>query len=245
MLKVMTKQLLILAYILFVLMLSGMARADVIGPTVGHGVLNQAVITPASGILDVRGALATPCDYKPEMMVVASKGDTLVLDVVTLVSHKSVCAAGTALHPEGSDVLGKGFQISYDLKELPLTANKTYTITFINSDLTVKYNALKPLEGFKYYRVNKQSFKGTLTDVTAVEVANSGYPQSGFALHDGEQSVPVYSPDLDLEKYKNGAVSMLGYPVELASLNGGSESLAPSSQADKIIVPVSVTRVDP
>ena len=219
-----------------------MVRADVTGPTLGRGILTQATIKTENGILNLHGSLANPCESRPELAVnMDSRSNTLVLDVVTLVPHRAC-----------SDASLKEFDISYDLKELPLTVNGNYDIAFSNSSIKLKYNALKRLEGFEYYRVQKQSFTGTLVDVSATEEQNSGSTQWNFALRDGDNFVPVVSPDLDLVNYKNGAVSLAGYAIKTAValedvLNSGLEGLAPSSQTsgaiDTVIVPVSVTRV--
>src|SRR5690242_5399985 len=113
----MTKQILIFAYILTVLIISSLVRAD------GLGIVRDVVVNQTSGIMEIHGVLPTPCHSGPAIVVKnINRTQGAVTFDVTTINQRQVCV----------DVISKEFDITFDLKDLPLDAGKTYSIIFEN-----------------------------------------------------------------------------------------------------------------
>jgi hypothetical protein len=222
------KKLLILGYILAVLVLSGMVKAD--------GAIESAQINAQTGIMNVNGYLRDAC-YKNAQLAVSTIDETNAsINLIVNSEHMThvLCAEHTV-----------PFAIVYDLKELPLNAGKTYSVQFIanaSDDKEVySYTAL-PKTGSDY-KINLQPFKGIL-----VYVSNPLDPEALTpALKRANQVVPVVSPDMtgDLKKFENQEVRLSGYAVQTAALDSqrGSQPLFQTTDPTvTAIIPVSVSR---
>src|ERR1700733_8798860 len=115
-------KIIILAYIMAVLFISGMVKADSFGAK-GRGLIRSAEIS-STGILDIDGVLTTPCQQRPSIAVdkIDEANRSLSLLVQTQVRN-GVCP----------DVLAKNFRIVFDMKSLPLRVGVTYNVTLENS----------------------------------------------------------------------------------------------------------------
>ncbi len=213
----MARRILVFIYIALVLVLSGLAKANA-------AIVNKVEINQITGILTAHGVLSTPCQNHPYVVIEKIDETTgiIELDVNSVNSHK-ICV----------DVLGERFDIALDLKELPLIEGRTYIIGFkTTSDelKNLKYKAVKVDESVKIFRVNKQNFKGLLVHLE----------ESGFALSDGNQRVPVVSPQINLALFQDNQVWLSGYVVHLASISDGAEPKSPA-----VIIPVSIGGIRP
>jgi hypothetical protein len=232
----MIKEILILTYILIVLVISSLVRAEVLFPPISaHGTVQQATLDPQNGVLDVRGQINSACESKPVILVkgIDRARNEVLLDVIEI-AGRQVC--------DDKGVLN--FDIVYDLKEIPLDVNQVYTIAFASSSQRLTYKALEALEGFDLYKTTRQSFTGTLISTKPLN-GDDPPSSSGFVLQNGDQAVRVLSPGMDLAKFSGENVTMMGYPVDTASLNGNDSLAVSSGQVETIIVPVEVDRVEP
>jgi hypothetical protein len=225
----MTTRVLIFAYIAFVLALSGFANAS------SHVTyISKAEVNQTSGILSAHGQMSTPCQTRPAVVVkkIDETGARIEIEV-TSTPTADVCV----------EMLGPEFDTALDLKELPLSDRKTYSIIIENAHEDIgelKYEARSLGENEKAFRVDKRSFKGVL-----VYLSNPTMPQNvEFALNDGKQSVPVVSPQINLERFRNNQVWLSGYVVEVGSLYVDSDHGMPSMpqpHSPVVIVPVSIS----
>ena len=211
----MAARILIFIYVALVLMLSGLAKAAIV---------NKVDLDHGTGILLAHGVLSTPCQNHPFVVVnyINEKSAVVELDVNSVHSQK-ICV----------DVLGEKFDVAMDLKELPLFEGRTYTVKFktATSDIKdIQYKAVKVDESIKLFRINKQNFKGLLVYLA----------DSGFALSNGNQRVPVVSPQIDLALFQDNQVWLSGYVVHVASISNDADTNTPM-----VIVPVSVGGVRP
>jgi hypothetical protein len=228
----MTTRFLVFAYITFVLVLSSFANAS--GQTT---YIHKANVNQQTGVFTAHGNLATPCQTRPTVVVkkIDETAARLIMDVQSTPTAE-ICV----------EVLGPAFDVALDLKDLPLTNGKVYSIFVENAQapigiLTYKASSLNETE--RAFRVNKQNFKGVL-----VNIASPGQNQpDGFALNDGTQSVPVVSPQINLERFRGNQVWLSGYVIQVASSYVDSESFdpglpnAPQPHAPAVIVPVSIS----
>jgi hypothetical protein len=228
----MVKKLIILAYIMAVLVLSGMVKADGLIKK-GRGLVESAEISP-TGILHIEGVLVTPCHHKPTLVVnnIDEARGVLALTVQTTVAN-GVCP----------DVISSHFQLVFDMKTLPLRVGNSYNVVF--DDISGSRDGLNYVavsgQSAEDYNLEKKDFKGVL-----VSTAGNDQIPPGVALQKDNELVPVISPDMLPELTTLlGQVQITGYAVSIATLNHSTESLAPSSQGQnfaQVIVPVSVTR---
>jgi len=226
------KKLLILAYVITVLLLSGMVK----GAQNGHALVESARINP-SGIISLDGVLPTPCHKNPRLVVegINEAKNTLVLGVQTQLKDQ-IC----------SDViLNKPFKLAFDLKRIPLVVGETYSIIFDNfagEKNSLQYKAISSDYDFKAMNVDENAFKGFIVNYTSQDVGSG----VGFAIQKGNDIIPVVTTDMtaEMEKFKGGEVIMTGYVLSTATMlnNNIENELAPGSQNNQVIVPISVSQ---
>jgi hypothetical protein len=228
----MTKHILIVVYVAVVLAISGFAKAD----TVRQAQVDSVQFDMQTGVLTVHGTLSNPCTLKPMLVIdgIDQTNKVINIEVSTLV-RSEICV----------EMLGGSYDATLDLKELPLKEGEIYTLKIAGYDDEMHRNTLEYIPhhsdaNLEAYKVDKRELKGYLV---AVENPVDGKNfTTGFVLQSGDQEIPVVSPDIDLNRFKNYQVWLGGYVINMAKLNGGNvDALATSGQAQMVIVPVSIS----
>jgi hypothetical protein len=229
----MMKKILIFAYIMAVLALSGMVKAD--QPLKGRGLVDSAEISTA-GILDIEYRFTTPCQERARVAInKIDEPSASVYLVVQTTIRKGLC----------SDVLTPDKKLVFDMKSLPLRVGNTYNVVFNNFSgprNSLSYKAVTGGFNEQDYNSEQQDFKGVLIPTEGTEQL-----PAGVALRNNlNEVVPVISPDMlpQLSSLINGEVHLTGYTISAAALYG-SESPTQSSQGQnfaQVIVPVSVSQ---
>jgi hypothetical protein len=218
------KKILIFAYILAVLILSGMVKAD----TQDQAFVKNAEITP-SGILIVQGYLSNACHRNPKIMVqgVDEAHKTLGVTIQSQVTD-ALCSGTPAKH----------YKMIFDLKTLPLKTGSDYNLNLENypSKTPLTYKSVSGDYNVDDYNADKKDFVGVLSP--------SG--TEGFILENKGEVIPVISPSMadEISKFQ-GEVHITGYAINVGALNLANDLLALSSQNQalgQIIVPVSLSQ---
>jgi hypothetical protein len=189
------KQLLIAAYILMVLMISGMAKAAPV--RIGDGAVSRVEVSQGEGLLRLQGNLPNPCYTKP----------VIVVNGINLISREvEFDVIAQQISEICTQELGDDFEVIFDLKQLPLEEGNTYTLKFTGFNSVAAYVAHKQQQE---YALDKQNFKGVLV------VLSNPVKGSIIAIKKGNEMVPVYSAsNWNLENYRNQEVRISGYAVE-------------------------------
>jgi hypothetical protein len=225
------KKLLILAYVIAVLLLSGMVKAD------QNGVADvESAQVNASGIISVHSFMPTSCHQRPRIVVsnINETDKTLKLLVQTQVVSK-MCA----------DVETPKLVI-FDLKILPLRVGTTYDITFERfvgeQKNPLTYKAISNDFNLEKLDMKQNEFKGTLINYKKVVSASSS--NVVLALQKGNDIFPVATTDMsdELSLLVGGEVHITGYVLNAATMLDSANDLAQSSQIKSMIVPVSVSQ---
>ncbi|MCC6276975.1 MAG: hypothetical protein IT289_03555 [Oligoflexia bacterium] len=137
----MKSRILIIAYIAAVLLISRFSHADGFGT--GRGLITNASIHKTTSILSIEGYFSNPCQKDPRVVADLIDNEKLV---ITLSVRTTITAAMCI------ETLGPKFEISYDLKELPLRPGKFYTIKFSPA------RDDKPIE-LKYLSCNTETYE--------------------------------------------------------------------------------------
>lgn len=126
----MTKRILILAYIVGVLLISGLASASQ-----GRGLVVDATLHKTTTMLSIYGVYSNPCQTDPKIRATSIDYQNNIVNLAIETTQTSeICA----------EVLGDNFEIAYDLRQLPLKPGVIYNVKVspaAQSNIEVSYLA--------------------------------------------------------------------------------------------------------
>lgn len=185
----MTRKIIILAYILGILLLSGMVKAS----ETQVSLVKAARINP-NGMVMAIGRYQDNCQANAQLHIqrVDYGSSTIYLDLTTEISNGGC-----------GDVV-KDFQSLYNLKTLQLQVGATYRVViqgFINPEETLIYHATPSTYNAEDFQLGPSKFKGTLVNY-----------QDGFALQRGNDLVPLVAKNLSTDSNNvKGEVRITGF----------------------------------